>query len=158
MAWFDPATSYASGGLDRETGQNYPAALYQRLMDSLSWLAGSNGIPILRNNAPTTPVANTLYKDNQVSGWVKFNGTGTPAITDDVNVASITDNGVGDYTFNFATNLASANYAVVASSDGGRVVRNSTQAVGSSRLQWTEAGAAGAAYDPTAACVVWIGE
>jgi uncharacterized protein (AIM24 family) len=32
--------------------------------------------------------------------WVNFNGTGTPAIREDGNVTSITDNGTGDYTVN----------------------------------------------------------
>lgn len=43
MAWFDPATSYAGGGLDRETGQNIPGALWQRLMDVLTHLGGADG-------------------------------------------------------------------------------------------------------------------
>ena len=47
--------------------------------------------------------------------WVNFNGTGTVAIRASYNVSSITDNGTGDYTVNFTTALADANYAVVAS-------------------------------------------
>jgi hypothetical protein len=46
--------------------------------------------------------------------WVNFNGTGTVAIRASYNVSSITDNGVGDYTVNFTTALADANYSVVA--------------------------------------------
>ena len=42
--------------------------------------------------------------------WVSFNGTGVVAIRSSGNVSSITDNGVGDYTLNFATPLADANY------------------------------------------------
>lgn len=45
--------------------------------------------------------------------WVNFNGTGTVAIRASYNVASITDNGTGDYTVNFATAMPDANYAVV---------------------------------------------
>lgn len=44
--------------------------------------------------------------------WVNFNGTGTVAIRASGNVSSITDNGTGDYTVNFATALQDANYAV----------------------------------------------
>lgn len=44
--------------------------------------------------------------------WVNFNGTGTVAIRDSGNVSSITDNGTGDYTVNFATAMPDANYAV----------------------------------------------
>lgn len=46
--------------------------------------------------------------------WVNFNGTGTVAIRASYNVSSITDNGTGDYTVNFTTALADANYSVVA--------------------------------------------
>lgn len=43
--------------------------------------------------------------------WVNFNGTGTVAIRASGNVSSITDNGTGDYTVNFATAMADANYS-----------------------------------------------
>jgi hypothetical protein len=43
--------------------------------------------------------------------WVNFNGTGTVAIRASGNVSSITDNGAGDYTVNFTTALADANYS-----------------------------------------------
>lgn len=54
--------------------------------------------------------------------WVNFNGTGTVAIRASGNVASITDNGTGNYTVNLTTAMPDANYAVVAS--GGKI--NST--------------------------------
>ena len=47
--------------------------------------------------------------------WVNFNGTGTVAIRASYNVSSITDNGTGDYTMNFTTALADANYAITGS-------------------------------------------
>lgn len=43
--------------------------------------------------------------------WVNFNGTGTVAIRASGNVSSITDNGTGDYTVNFTTAMADANYS-----------------------------------------------
>ena len=43
--------------------------------------------------------------------WVNFDGTGTVAIRASGNVSSITDNGVGDYTVNFATALPDTNYS-----------------------------------------------
>lgn len=42
--------------------------------------------------------------------WVNFNGTGTVAIRASGNVTSITDNGAGNYTVNFATAMPDANY------------------------------------------------
>ena len=49
---------------------------------------------------------------NPVKAWVNFNGTGTVAIRASLNVSSITDNGVGDYTVNFATALSTSDYAL----------------------------------------------
>jgi hypothetical protein len=48
--------------------------------------------------------------------FVNFDGTGTPAIRAQFNVSSITDNGTGDYTVNFTTALADANYSAIGSS------------------------------------------
>jgi hypothetical protein len=45
--------------------------------------------------------------------WVNFNGTGTVAIRAAGNISSITDNGTGDYTMNFTTAMADANYAPI---------------------------------------------
>ena len=60
---------------------------------------------------------NTLQNTSGVEvytakAWVNFNGTGTVAIRAAGNVSSITDNGTGDYTLNFTTALADANYSV----------------------------------------------
>jgi hypothetical protein len=48
--------------------------------------------------------------------WVNFNGTGTVTIRASGNVSSITDNGTGDYTVNFATAMSDANYAICGTS------------------------------------------
>jgi hypothetical protein len=44
---------------------------------------------------------------------VNFDGTGTIAVRDSVNVASLTDNGSGDYTITFSSAKANANYSIV---------------------------------------------
>jgi hypothetical protein len=44
--------------------------------------------------------------------WVNFNGTGTVAIRASGNVSSITDNGTGDYTINFASPMPDINYSI----------------------------------------------
>lgn len=43
--------------------------------------------------------------------WVNFDGTGIVVIRASGNVSSITDNGTGDYTANFATAMPDASYA-----------------------------------------------
>jgi hypothetical protein len=66
----------------------------------------------LANNAVTTAKLGSGEASGLCKAWVNFNGTGTVAIRASYNVSSITDNGVGDYTVNFTTALADANYAV----------------------------------------------
>ena len=53
--------------------------------------------------------------------WVNFNGRNTVAIKASGNVSSITDNGTGNYTVNFATAMVDANYSIAgcAQSTGG---------------------------------------
>lgn len=45
--------------------------------------------------------------------WIRFNGTGTIAINDSGNVASITDLGTGYYRVTYTTAMSSTNYCVV---------------------------------------------
>jgi hypothetical protein len=62
------------------------------------------------------PGGTTLFPEYKCRAWVNFNGTGTVAIRASGNVSSITDNGTGDYTVNFATAMPDANYSGVATS------------------------------------------
>ncbi len=62
--------------------------------------------------------ASAAIADSKLTGttckaFVNFNGTSTVAIRASYNVSSITDNGTGDYTVNFTTALADANYSCV---------------------------------------------
>jgi hypothetical protein len=61
----------------------------------------------------------TTYAGYGAKAWVNFNGTGTVAIRASANVSSITDNAVGDYTVNFTTAMADANYAFLAQAGNG---------------------------------------
>lgn len=56
-----------------------------------------------------------------IRAWVSFDGTGaggTRTIRGSGNVASVTDNGTGDYTVNFTTAMPDANYAVAGCTGG----------------------------------------
>ena len=79
--------------------------------------------------------------------WVNFNGTGTVAIRASGNVSSITDNGTGDYTVNFTTALADANYATFTGNQP-----NSADTVNTSNVYT----ATGGIYT-TSAVRVWVG-
>tara|TARA_R110000782_G_scaffold257964_1_gene347489 strand:+ start:198 stop:593 length:396 start_codon:yes stop_codon:yes gene_type:complete len=69
-------------------------------------ISGSNGIVF--------PDATSMQTGQQaVKAWVNFNGEGTVAIRAGYNVASITDNGTGDYTVTFTTAMVDINYCAL---------------------------------------------
>lgn len=88
-------------------------------------------------NAATASQAVKLTNDSGSApsyacrAWVNFNGAGTVAIRASGNVSSITDNGVGDFTINFATAMPDANYLMVCTS-----------------LDWSTAGPDSAGFPP----------
>jgi hypothetical protein len=47
--------------------------------------------------------------------WCAFNGTGTIAVRDSFNTASLTDNGTGVHTVNYTSAIATVEYAVTTS-------------------------------------------
>lgn len=57
----------------------------------------------------------TLDSRQACNAWLNFNGVGTVAIRDSYNVSSVTDNGTGNYSINFTTPFANANYSPVVS-------------------------------------------
>ena len=58
--------------------------------------------------AGTGPI--DLHKQTAAKAWVTFKGTATAVIDASEGVASIVDNGTGDYTVNFSNSFSSANY------------------------------------------------
>ena len=61
-------------------------------------------------NSTTTNLQQGLAK-----AWAAFDGSGTVEIDDSNNIASMTDNGTGDYTLTITNDMANANYAPVSS-------------------------------------------
>jgi hypothetical protein len=58
------------------------------------------------NNSSTT----AQIAQGRAKKWIVFNGYDTGNILDSFDISSITDNGTGDYTINFATAFSSVNY------------------------------------------------
>ena len=112
----------------------------------------------------------TLTKQSAAKAWVNLNGTGTIAVRDSFNVASLTDNGTGDYTINFSSAFGAADYAPVSgcqsdqasSTNNGNVYgdiarfSNALQ-TSSARLAWGIGGIA-SKYDPVAAIATIHGD
>ena len=96
-------------GTDTNTGIYFPGN------DRIGFAEG--GIQVGEFDANGNFLMNSGYGSVAIAyacrAWVNFNGTGTVAIRASGNVSSITDNGTGDYTVNFTTALADANYSCV---------------------------------------------
>ena len=72
----------------------------------------------LSNGSVSVPTATVV--NGSAKAWVNFNGTGTIAARDSFNVASLTDNGTGDYTVTYSNNMANNTYGIsVASIENG---------------------------------------
>jgi hypothetical protein len=122
---------------------------------------GTVDTDVLAANAVTYAKIGTTEQGQLCKAWVNFNGTGTVAIRASYNVSSITDNGVGDYTVNFATALTDANYCTLGTgqytaSGGGNddvptigIVNASTYTPTSGSIRIGASTDAAAATDPT---------
>jgi hypothetical protein len=74
----------------------------------------------IANGVVTLAKLGSTEQDLVAKCWINFNGNGpfspnpsTAAIRSQHNVSSVTYNGLGDYTVNFANNMSNASYAVV---------------------------------------------
>ena len=81
----------------------------QLKVDTLTGVSTAGSIDVTgEGNSTTTNLQQGLAKQ-----WVSLDQTGTAAINDSFNTASVTDNGTGDFNPNFTNNMSSANgYAV----------------------------------------------
>jgi hypothetical protein len=77
--------------------------------------AGTAGQVLTSNGAGAAPTfqAPGGGGGEGAKAWVAFTGTGTVTIQDAFNVTSITDNSAGNYTINFTTAFAAADYCAV---------------------------------------------
>ena len=72
--------------------------------NALEGVDAKNSITIV---AGAGNITTTNLQEGLAKAWGQFQGTGTVAVTDSLNYASITDNGTGSYTLNFTNNMGS---------------------------------------------------
>jgi hypothetical protein len=73
------------------------------------------------DGSTTTEPSIPALDQRMAKAWVTANGQNAPAsILDSYNISSVTDRGVGLYTFNYASSFSNTDYCFVASTmDGG---------------------------------------
>ena len=86
-------------------------------VDTIVDKAGSGGTNVKIGNTSTYVSENSTVTQNAVQGlgkaWARFNGSGTVAINDSFNIASITDDATGQYSLAINNDMANADYAKV---------------------------------------------
>ena len=80
------------------------------LTDAESTTTNSANSSDVFNN--TTTVDTKYITNGCAKAWVNFNGTGSVAIRDSMNVSSLGDTATGEYTVDFSNNMATSTYAI----------------------------------------------
>jgi len=120
----------------------------------------------IANGVVTAAKLGTNEQRQICKAWVNFNGTGTPAIRSSYNVSSVTKNGTGDYTVNFATAMADANYTFAgfttsANTQLGVLINNASSAATTTSLRfatsnWTGSSAVNAVVSDATVCHIRV--
>jgi hypothetical protein len=118
----------------------------------------------------TTTLATGYVVNGSAKAWVNFDGTGTIAARDSLNLSSLTDNGTGDYTVNFSSAFGAADYVptfgaqadqVNSTNNGnvyGQIARFTTAlATASARFSWGIGGIS-STFDPIVAAATIHGD
>lgn len=135
-----PSATTISAFLDSTLGSTQGSILYRGGSVWSVLTPGTPGQSLITGGAGANPSWASVT--SPVKAWCVFNGTlaGTNAPISGSNVTSVTRNGTGDYTINFTTPMANANYALsgsVSDPAGLSVNQNSATApgTGSVRIQ-----------------------
>ena len=99
-------------------------------------MASELRVNTLKDAAGANSVAMTYVAGGSAKAWIKYNGTGTIAISGSAGVSSITDETTGTTTISVTNSFSDANYSTVATcSDTGAHMQivDANQAAGSYR-------------------------
>ena len=123
-------------------------------------MAGTLTISILSDGTNST--SSTNCSQGSAKAWVNFNGS-SGAIRTSYNVSSVTRTGTGDYTVNFTSAFADANYSILAVGSMGagysepRIMGNTTTSPTTTScrlLAYNLTG--GSVFDPVIACAAFF--
>ena len=83
----------------------------------------------------TDTVETGYVLNGSAKAWVNFNGTGTIAARDSLNLSSLSDGGTGDYTVNFSSSFNAADYCISGTAGGNRFLSPSSGSETSSSVR-----------------------
>ena len=94
------------------------------LVDNLTGKTSAGSIVVYGEGGTAT----TNLQQGLAKAWISLDGA-TPAVRDSNNVASVTDNGTGDYTTNFSDSMNNTNYGVSGACCGNGSVNTASNGV-----------------------------
>ena len=79
-------------------------------VDKISGKTSANAVTVTGENGSTQ----TSLQQGLAKVWVNYNGSGTIAVRDSLNVASLNDTGSGRHEYNFTNNMNNTEYTHIA--------------------------------------------
>ena len=83
-------------------------------VDKFTGVTTAGSIDVTGEGNSTT----TNLQQGLIKAWLTLDGEGTIAIVDSFNIASVTDNDTGDYSFTYTNNMGTAKHPVTGSGVG----------------------------------------
>jgi len=80
-------------------------------------MASELRVNTLKDASGNNSVATSVVAQGSAKTWINFDGQGTIATRDSHNVSGITDNGTGQYTTSYTSNMATVGYAASGSNN-----------------------------------------
>ena len=77
-------------------------------------MASELRVDTLKDSSGNNSVGMAYVAGGSAKAWVNFNGTGTIATRDSVNISSLDDDGTGLFGTNFTSSFSNVNYAQAA--------------------------------------------
>lgn len=82
-------------------------------VDELQGITAAGDITVTSEGGAATQ----SLQQGLAKAWINYDGKTTNTVRDSLNTSSVTDNGTGDYSVTYSSNLSNANYTASLSSD-----------------------------------------
>ena len=90
----------------------------QLKVDTITGVTTAGSVAVTgEGNSTTTNLQQGLAK-----AWAELDGTGTIGLSDSFNIASVADNGTGDYTFTYTNAMGGTDYSYMLSGNSEPIV------------------------------------
>ena len=110
-------------------------------------MASELRVNTLKDASGNNSIATSFVAGGSAKAWVE--GSNAAALTDSFNISGGTDNGTGDYSYAFSSNMGSANYSISVSchSGGLAATNNDSQTASAYKAQIFSRTSTGSASD-----------